>query len=145
MHSIQIFFLYTNFILTSLSYPSSFLLSALRLCLSFFPSLSLFLSFSLSLTLSPYITLSLPDSFSLSITLSSSLPSLFCLLRIFAGAEGDYFRLLLPGTYTVTASAPGYQSFTKQVTVGPAEAILVSHHHCRRRHRWASPGGQAAH
>lgn len=45
---------------------------------------------------------------------------------ITSGADGDYFRLLLPGTYTVTASAPGYQSVTKQVTVGPAEAILLN-------------------
>ncbi|XP_069095789.1 carboxypeptidase N catalytic chain [Pleurodeles waltl] len=41
---------------------------------------------------------------------------------ITSGEMGDYFRLLLPGTYSVTASAPGYSIDTRQVTVGPAEA-----------------------
>lgn len=45
-----------------------------------------------------------------------------------SGVDGDYFRLLLPGTYTVTASAPGYVSSTSTVTVGPAEAIQVCFH-----------------
>ncbi|KAG9338354.1 hypothetical protein JZ751_025913, partial [Albula glossodonta] len=44
---------------------------------------------------------------------------------ITSGVDGDYFRLLMPGTYTVTASAPGYQSSTSTVTVGPAEAIQL--------------------
>ncbi|KAM6963487.1 carboxypeptidase N catalytic chain isoform 2-T2 [Tautogolabrus adspersus] len=42
-----------------------------------------------------------------------------------SGVDGDYFRLLLPGTYTVTASAPGYVASTSTVTVGPAEAIQL--------------------
>ncbi|XP_016335666.1 carboxypeptidase N catalytic chain-like isoform X2 [Sinocyclocheilus anshuiensis] len=44
---------------------------------------------------------------------------------ITSGTDGDYFRLLLPGTYTVTASALGYQPFTSMVTVGPAEAVQL--------------------
>ncbi|KAM9612305.1 carboxypeptidase N catalytic chain isoform 2-T4 [Morphnus guianensis] len=44
---------------------------------------------------------------------------------ITSGDMGDYFRLLLPGTYTVTASAEGYQPQTVTTTVGPAAPSLV--------------------
>ncbi|XP_061492335.1 carboxypeptidase N catalytic chain [Rhineura floridana] len=42
-----------------------------------------------------------------------------------SGEQGDYFRLLLPGTYAVTALADGYQPQTMTVTVGPAEPSVV--------------------
>ncbi|XP_061911608.1 carboxypeptidase N catalytic chain [Entelurus aequoreus] len=45
-----------------------------------------------------------------------------------SGVAGDYFRLLLPGTYTVTTSAPGYTASTSTVTVGPAEATQLHFH-----------------
>ncbi|EPY82620.1 Carboxypeptidase N catalytic chain precursor-like protein [Camelus ferus] len=41
-----------------------------------------------------------------------------------SGDHGDYFRLLLPGTYTVTATAPGFDPETLIVTVGPGEPKL---------------------
>ncbi|KAJ7325075.1 hypothetical protein JRQ81_018095, partial [Phrynocephalus forsythii] len=43
-----------------------------------------------------------------------------------SGEHGDYFRLLLPGTYTVTASADGYQPQIQTVTVGPAGPTVIS-------------------
>ncbi|XP_003479838.3 carboxypeptidase N catalytic chain [Cavia porcellus] len=49
-----------------------------------------------------------------------------------AGEQGDYFRLLLPGTYTVTATAPGFHPKTVVATVGPAEPTLVNFNLKRR-------------
>lgn len=50
------------------------------------------------------------------------------------GVHGDYFRLLLPGTYAVTASAPGYAVSSSTVTVGPAGATQVGSPIFYRRH-----------
>ncbi|XP_063290222.1 carboxypeptidase N catalytic chain [Pelobates fuscus] len=43
-----------------------------------------------------------------------------------SGKGGDYFRLLLPETYSVTASADGYYAKTTTVTVGPSEPAVVN-------------------
>ncbi|XP_047409448.1 carboxypeptidase N catalytic chain isoform X2 [Sciurus carolinensis] len=43
-----------------------------------------------------------------------------------AGEQGDYFRLLLPGTYTVTATAPGFDPLTENVIVHPGKPTLVN-------------------
>lgn len=43
------------------------------------------------------------------------------------GKGGDYFRLLLPDTYTVTVSADGYYPKTATVTIGPDVATVVSY------------------
>ncbi|XP_004838715.1 carboxypeptidase N catalytic chain isoform X3 [Heterocephalus glaber] len=45
-----------------------------------------------------------------------------------SGEHGDYFRLLLPGTYSVTATAPGFDPKTVTAIVGPAEPTLVNFH-----------------
>jgi len=39
-------------------------------------------------------------------------------------AFGDFYRLLLPGTYTITASAPGYGSQSKQVVIPANQSIF---------------------
>ena len=41
------------------------------------------------------------------------------------GAEGDYWRLLVPGRYQITASRENYKSLTKTVTVvdGPTRRV----------------------
>lgn len=46
---------------------------------------------------------------------------------IYSTTQGDYWRLLVPGTYNVTASAIGYEALTQTVTVpetGAREATL---------------------
>ncbi|XP_013361699.1 PREDICTED: carboxypeptidase N catalytic chain isoform X2 [Chinchilla lanigera] len=58
------------------------------------------------------------------------------------GERGDYFRLLLPGTYTVTATAPGFNPETVVAIVGPAEPTLV-HFHLKRSITEVNPGRRA--
>lgn len=36
---------------------------------------------------------------------------------VYSGVNGDYFRLLLPGKYNVTASVKGYESVTAEIVV----------------------------
>ncbi|KAK2499115.1 hypothetical protein MC885_019992 [Smutsia gigantea] len=59
-----------------------------------------------------------------------------------SGDHGDYFRLLLPGTYTVTATAPGFDPETVSVTVGPGEPKQVNFQ-LRRSTPQAAPGRKA--
>ena len=42
-----------------------------------------------------------------------------------SGGDGDYWRLLVPGIYDVTASAPQFQNLTQRITVidGPARRV----------------------
>lgn len=70
-------------------------------------------------TLRSFVCLHLKD-------LGQFLISRLSYILVTLGAHGDYFRLLLPGTYTVTATAPGFDPKTVSVTVGPAEPKRVS-------------------
>eukprot|EP00058_Branchiostoma_floridae_P013469 XP_002598957.1 hypothetical protein BRAFLDRAFT_79888 [Branchiostoma floridae] len=43
-----------------------------------------------------------------------------------SAAGGDYWRLLVPGTYQVTAAAQGFQSVTQELTVGDGDATWLN-------------------
>ncbi|XP_023938075.2 carboxypeptidase D isoform X2 [Bicyclus anynana] len=43
-----------------------------------------------------------------------------------SAADGDYWRLLTPGTYNITASKPNYESITEQVTVPENGSVNVN-------------------
>ncbi|CAH1233231.1 CPD [Branchiostoma lanceolatum] len=43
-----------------------------------------------------------------------------------SAAGGDYWRLLVPGTYQLTAAAQGYQSVTQELTIGDGDATKLN-------------------
>ena len=46
--------------------------------------------------------------------------------EVYTAKDGDYWRLLLPGGYKVTATARGYEPLTKDVTVTDGEAAELN-------------------
>lgn len=45
---------------------------------------------------------------------------------VFTADDGDYWRLLLPGSYSIEASAHGYASQTKQIVVADGLAVVLN-------------------
>ena len=45
---------------------------------------------------------------------------------VFTADDGDYWRLLLPGTYTLMAAAYGFKSQAKEITVPDGLALVVN-------------------
>lgn len=43
----------------------------------------------------------------------------------YTGVDGDFYRLLLPGKYNITASAKGYETQTSEVTISDKEKPLI--------------------
>lgn len=46
--------------------------------------------------------------------------------EVFTAKDGDYWRLLLPGGYKVTATAKGYEPLTKEITVKEGDAAELN-------------------